>query len=345
MNKLTLLFFLLISIFSCNSSNNNDNNDPAVSTGPDSTEVVTLSEEEVAPAPDESELIRTSSFEMQGTIDGKYAITMRISYDYGKFRKGKDKELPVTGFYAYNKSSSGFELEGLIDVPEQTIELVYKKNGDRNEVFSGKISGSFDTLKGNWNKVMKEKNLDFFLTRKKTSLSPPVKQAFRIKVNEIIKRSAGKGFLPFDTLGIDHKGLFLHHKDYWLPEGILADNSYEVKALKEVADKGWEFTLKVHLLQFEDSNDFLISEESSYSSYRINEEGESPVKDEKNMFIWKKTGNSYSNILSDNESGFLASSTEGIVNHRRVKKTIIKEASKNKTWELDEKKKLLIPQK
>ena len=55
MNKLTLLFFLLISIFSCNSSNNNDNNDPAVSTGPDSTEVVTLSEEEVAPAPDESE--------------------------------------------------------------------------------------------------------------------------------------------------------------------------------------------------------------------------------------------------------------------------------------------------
>jgi hypothetical protein len=344
MNKLTLLLFLLISSISCNSSNNNDNNNTAENTEADSTEVVTLSEENVA-APDESEMIRTSSFEMQGTIDGKHAITMHISYDYGKFREGKDKELPVTGYYSYNKSSSGFELEGKIDVPEQTIELIYKKNGDKNEVFSGKITGKFDSLNGNWNKVIKEKNLNFLLTRKSTDLSPDIQEAFRQKLNEIIKRSAGKGQLPFDTLGIDNKGLYLHHKDYWVPEGILADNSYQVKAMKEVTDKGWVFTLNVQVLLFEDSNDFLISEESSYSSYRINDEGESPVKDEKNIFIWKLVAKDFKNILTANETGFLASTKEEIVKHRKVKKTVVKEASNNKTWELDEKKKLLILKK
>jgi len=173
-------------------------------------ETVDSLEEKWGPILDESTLIRPSIFQLNGSIDGKYVISMSLSYDYGKFKDPDNEEkIPVTGSYQYKTSSSSLALTGEIDKKTQIMTLAFMENGEKDEIFSGKYEDNFESYAGNWEKTKKNKTLSFQLNRTASSIPLETQQLFAQKLNEIFAEAAKNNLLPTNKVGVDRNGLYI----------------------------------------------------------------------------------------------------------------------------------------
>jgi hypothetical protein len=354
-------FFLSLSlsffIIACGSSSTDNSNTTDITAEEtdssqvnDSTgiveETVDTLERDWGPILDESSLIRPSIFQLNGSIDGKYVISMSLSYDYGKFKDpDNDEKISVTGSYKYKTSSSSLALTGEIDTKTEIMTLAFMKNGEKDEIFSGKYNDNFESYAGNWEKTKKNKTLSFQLNKTPSSIPLETQKLFAQKLNEIFSEASKNNLLPTNKVGVDRYGLYIQDSIDWYPSGKLSNSLFQATTWYESTAMGWEYKILAHLFQIENSEDFVIYMKSNFSSYNITEdEEETPGEEEDIIAIWKYDGTDFIDIFEkkDSQLGWTGANTSDVVNHVRVEKITVSNTTENKIWVWDAKKELLV---